>query len=313
MPWKVLTLLYDIYDFMSRSKLKSPYPFFGGKSRVAPIIWKGLGGISNYVEPFAGSLAVLLANPLIPKIETVNDKDCFISNFWRAISNDPEGVAKWADYPVHEADLHARHKWLVLESTKEFHNKMNSDPDFYDLKIAGWWVWGMGASIGNNWLQTKGLNASPLLSSAGGGIHGLSHPILDWFKELQKRTRRVRVCCGDWTKIVSPSITYASKGLGPKDITGVFLDPPYDLSTRDEVYKEEGAIFSQVVKWAVDNGNNSRLRIVLCGYDGDHGIPNDWQTYSWQTNGGFANLGNERGKSNRSLERIWFSPNCLKI
>lgn len=298
---------------MSNEKIKSPYPFFGGKSKVAPIIWKGLGQVSNYVEPFAGSLAVLLANPSVPKIETVNDKDCFISNFWRAVSADPEGVAKYADYPVTEVDLHARHRWLVSVATDEFRNKMNTDPDYYDLKIAGWWVWGMGASIGNNWLQPKGLNALPMLSSAGGGIHGLTHSIPDWFQKLQARTRRVRVSCGDWKKIVTPSITYKNKGLSSKDITAVFLDPPYDLDVRDQVYKEDSNIFKEVLDWAITNGNNSQLRIVLCGYDGSHNIPTDWQTYSWKANGGFGNLGNDRGKDNSFKERIWFSPYCLSL
>lgn len=293
--------------------LKSPYPYFGGKQKVAPIIWQGLGEVANYVEPFCGSLAVLLANPKVPKIETVNDKDCFISNFWRAISKDPEGVAQYADYPVHEADLHARHRWLVSAATDEFRHKMNTDPDYYDLKIAGWWVWGIGASIGNNWLQSKGLNAMPMLSSAGGGIHGLSNPILEWFKKLQERTRRVRVCCGDWKKIVTPSITYKSKGLTSKELTAVFLDPPYDLSVRDQVYKEDNNIFKEVCQWAIENGDNPKLRIALCGYEGDHNIPDTWKIYTWKANGGFGNLGLDRGKDNASKERIWFSPHCLEI
>jgi site-specific DNA-adenine methylase len=309
----MLDFLYVIYTFMTKTKLKSPYPFFGGKSKVADVIWSGLGEISNYVEPFAGSLAVLLANPIIPKIETVNDKDCFIANFWRAVTNDPEGVAKYANYPVNQADLHARHRWLVSAATEEFRLKMDTDPDYYDLKIAGWWVWGMGASIGNNWLQPKGLNAMPMLSSAGGGIHGLTLPVLEWFKKLQERTRRVRVACGDWTKVVTPGITYASKGLGPKDVTGVFLDPPYELKVREQVYKEDSNIFKDVCQWAVQNGDNPRMRIALCGYQGDHQIPDTWKVYSWKANGGFANLGNDRGKTNSSLERIWFSPHCLEI
>lgn len=280
---------------------------------MADVIWQGLGEVSNYVEPFGGSLAVLLASPKISKIETVNDLDCFIANFWRAVSKDPEGVAKFADYPVHEVELHARHRWLVSAATDEFRSKMNTDPNYYDLKIAGWWVWGMGASIGSNWLQPKGLNASPLLSSAGGGIHGLTQPIFEWFKRLQERTRRVRVCCGDWNKLVTPSITCGSKGLTKREMTGVFLDPPYEAKTRDQVYRQDDDVFHQVVKWAVDNGDNPRMRIVLCGYEGDHGIPETWRTHAWQANGGLANLGSDRGKTNASLERIWFSPYCIPI
>ena len=298
---------------MNTLTVKSPYSYFGGKSRVAKIIWTGLGDINNYVEPFAGSLAVLLANSKIPKLETVNDIDCFICNFWRAVSNDPEGVAKFADYPVIEADLHARQRWLLNKVDSEFKKKIDLDADYYDLQVAGYWIWGIGASIGNNWLNTKGLNSAPLLSFSGGGIHGLSNNILDWFKKLQQRTRKTRVCCGDWKRIVTPSVTYQNKSLSATDMTGVFLDPPYPTKGRDKVYNEDGNIFGEVCKWAIENGDNPKLRIVLCGYDGDHHIPDTWKIYSWQANGGFANLGDDRGRINKKSEKIWFSPHCLDI
>jgi DNA adenine methylase len=293
--------------------MKSPFSWFGGKSKVAKVVWSGLGEVSNYVEPFAGSLAVLLSNPKIPKIETINDLDCGLSNFWRAISNSPDEVAKWTDYPVNETDLHAKHKWLIERLTDDFRKNMDSDPDFFDARMAGYWVWGQCASVGNNWLQQKGLKALPMLSSAGGGVHGLTYNIKEDFRKLQTRLRRVRVACGDWSRVVTPSITYASKGLGDKDITGVFLDPPYEASVRDKVYKEDKDIFKQVCKWAIENGSHPRMRIVLCGYDGDHGIPDTWQTYAWKTGGGMSALGSGRGKENANKEVIYFSPHCLKI
>lgn len=43
--------------------MKAPFPYFGGKSTVAPIIWKALGQPKHYIEPFFGSGAVLLARP----------------------------------------------------------------------------------------------------------------------------------------------------------------------------------------------------------------------------------------------------------
>ena len=239
-------------------------------------------------------------------------KDGLIVNFWRALSAEPENLAKVADYPVTETDLHARHRWLIKNIDKEFYQKLEEDPYFYNLKIAGWWIWGMGASIGDNWLRPKGLNSLPLLSSAGGGVHGLSLPILDWFQALQKRTRRVRIACGDWKRIVTPSITFKNNGLGKDDITGVFLDPPYDFSGRDKVYKEDHNIYKEVCEWAVNNGEQDKLRIIVCGYDGSFKFPDSWQEYAWQANGGMANLGDAIGKENSNKERIYFSPNCLK-
>lgn len=292
------------------SKLKSPYPYFGGKSRVAEVIWQGLGDIEHYVEPFAGSLAVLLSNNKICKMETVNDIDCFIINFWRAISHDPEGVAKYADYPVTEIDLHARHRWLLEQANNEFITKMDNDPNFYDVKMAGWWVWGISASIGNNWLQPKGLKALPIIGYAGAGVHGMSASILDWFKQLQSRIRRVRLCCGDWKRMLTPSVIDKNRGLSVNGMTGIFLDPPYDKKKRERIYKNEEDIYGEVCKWAIENGENNKLRIVVCGYEGFE-FPGNWKQYSWKSNGGMANIGNSQGKENAEKERIYFSPYCL--
>jgi site-specific DNA-adenine methylase len=84
--------------------VKAPFPWYGGKSRAAPIVWRAFGDVPNYVEPFAGSMAVLLARPHEPKVETVNDLDGLIANFWRATKAAPDEVAHWCDWPVNEAD-----------------------------------------------------------------------------------------------------------------------------------------------------------------------------------------------------------------
>jgi hypothetical protein len=135
--------------------LRSPYPYFGGKSRVAPLVWTRLGDVSNYIEPFAGSAAMLLRRPHPPKIETLNDLNCYVANFWRATQHDPESVVVHADGPVNEADLHARHRWLVLsEAATGFRERMRSDPDYFDARVAGWWCWGSCCWIGSGWCET---------------------------------------------------------------------------------------------------------------------------------------------------------------
>ena len=80
-----------------------PVTYFGGKRRVAGLVWPRFGDVVNYVEPFFGSGAMLLNRPMpFSGPETVNDADGFISNFWRAVVADPEGVAHAADWPVNE-------------------------------------------------------------------------------------------------------------------------------------------------------------------------------------------------------------------
>jgi hypothetical protein len=136
-----------------------------------------------------------------------------------------------------------------------------------------------------------------------GGLQG-------WFQALAARLRRVRVCCGDWTRILGPSPTTC---IG---ITGVFLDPPYAVEARTDVYSEDSRDVAHAVReWAVEHGDNPELRIALCGYEGEHAMPAAWECLAWKANGGFANAGKNRtpGEENAGRERIWFSPGCLPV
>ena len=363
--------------------MKAPFPWFGGKSRVSDIVWDYFGDVRNYVEPFAGSLAVLLGRPTEPKIETVNDLDYWIANFWRALQHDPEQLAIHADWPVNETDLHARHLWLVHQT--EFRERMKTDPDYYDVKIAGWWVWGISQWIGSGWCAGPGGNCRqdppagadpwnkrpniadggrgilitpgrtnagrhprgiavadkrPYLTNHGGGMgrgelcaevpsqiphlsgdsgaagqgihasgyHERKTELYEWFYLLSDRLRRVRVCCGDWSRILGPAPTTC---IGT---TAVFLDPPYAVEERADVYGEDSRdVAHQVREWALENGDNPELRIALCGYEGEHTMPDSWQIVAWKANGGFANQKKQgtQGKQNAHRERIWFSPYCL--
>jgi hypothetical protein len=153
------------------TEVRAPFPWFGGKRRVADVVWRAFGPeVPNYIEPFAGSLAVLLGRPRgAGKIETVNDRDRYLANFWRAVTADPVAVANAADWPVNEADLHARHKWLVNQV--EFRERMHTDPDFFDVKIAGWWVWGLCQWIGGGWCVEPQNHKHPKLDGIGKGVH----------------------------------------------------------------------------------------------------------------------------------------------
>lgn len=313
---------------MSTETLKSPFPYFGGKSRVAADIWLRLGDVPNYVDPFCGSLAVLLARPSEPGTETVNDADGWLTNFWRAIKHDPEGVAEHADWPVSELDLHARGDWLFYRrGTPEWIEKLRGDPTFYDVKSAGWWVWGISSWIGTGWgprklphligaqgvnrqlphlSQGKGVNRKlPHLSGAQGVNRKLA--LVAYFAELADRLRETRIACGDWRRVLGPCVT---TGIG---ITGVLLDPPYGEGAMD--YAAGGnatSIAKDVRDWAVENGDNPDLRIAYCGYEGAVEFPESWEVFAWKNRGGYGSQGDGEGRENAARERVWFSPHCLK-
>ncbi|WP_366558510.1 DNA adenine methylase [Phenylobacterium sp.] len=162
--------------------IRAPFPWFGGKSRVASVVWSAFGDVPNYVEPFAGSLAVLLGRPHAPKIESVNDKDCFLSNFWRALQADPAEVARWADWPVNEADLEARHHALVGSLDRE---RVMRDPEYFDARLAGWWVWGVCSWIGSGWCSApapgeRGPGGPPDLPHLGNAGRGVNRTSRTW-------------------------------------------------------------------------------------------------------------------------------------
>jgi len=391
-------------------RLRAPFPWFGGKSRVAHLVWERFGDVPNYVEPFAGSLAIPLGRPHAPRVETVNDKDMYLANFWRALQANPEKVARYADWPVNEADLHARHFWLVNEGRRRL-EQILKDPNFYDAKIAGWWVFGQCLWIGSGWCAEPGwrgrrdtrngdtsqqkrrpqlatnnaLNGVELLpthkrpahngngqpggihaigittmadgpwkkrpaanhsgesnavhrkslhrwqgggAGGGSGVHAPTLQIQDlsgdsgavgrgvhsarlhrsegvyaYLRALADRLRRVRVCCGEWDRVLTPSVTTY---IGT---TGVLLDPPYQQSERSICYSEDHDVSAAVRAWALAHGDDPKFRIALCGYAGEHTMPASWEEVPWKAHGGYSR--SVRGVENRSRERIWFSPNCL--
>lgn len=312
-----------------------PFPYFGGKSRIADLVWTRLGSVPNFIEPFFGSGAVLFRRPPahLPATETVNDKNGWVSNFWRAVQSDPEAVAHYADWPVSEIDLHARHDWLMNTGRERLTEVLRADPEAFDAKLAGWWCWGMCCWIGSGWCDEKALKKNgdtspqiPLLV-AGSGVNRPFEkiPHLDvgrgsllaetsdrlepYFASISERLRRVRVCYGDWERICGDTPTIH------QGLTGVFLDPPYSAEAGREavIYAEEDLhVAHRVREWAIPRGDDPRFRIALCGYEGEHDMPDSWECVVWKARGGYAKLGAGKGWENRRRERIWFSPHCLK-
>jgi hypothetical protein len=145
--------------------------YFGGKSKIAPLVWKRLGDVDNFCEPFCGSAAVLLARPHPPRVETLNDADHMVANFFRATQQAPEAVALYADGPVNETDLHSRHRFLVLsDEAKEFRQRMKTDPFYFDPMVAGWWCWGACAWIGGGWCTEPSAPDQTSLIGHGGRV-----------------------------------------------------------------------------------------------------------------------------------------------
>jgi hypothetical protein len=324
--------------------LKAPFPYFGGKSMIADFVWSHLGQVGNYIEPFCGSAAMTLACPYDLLIVTLNDKDGFISNFWRSVIADPDEVVRWLDYPVIEQDLFARHVWLVKQA-EDLTRHLETDPNYYDAKIAGWWCWGACAWIAGGWCNGtgpwtvedgqvanlrqndpsassgRGVNRQlPHLGNAGRGVNRQLPHLGDagitaattahlsaYMGQLKDTLRRARVCCGDWERVCNSKTTTTKHGL-----TGVFLDPPYgdEAGRAPGLYVQDDlSIAGRVRDWCIRNGDNPLMRIALCGYDVEHTdlLEHGWIAKKWKAGNSFGNAVN----GNNKREVVWFSPHCL--
>lgn len=330
-------------------ELKAPFPWFGGKSTVADIVWSRFGKVPNYVEPFFGSGAVLLRRPDWTFTggcdrETINDYDGHVANFWRATKYDPDGVAVGADRMVNELDLHAVGDALFCRPSKtwsmeptEWVQWIRDDESNYDAERAGQWAWFISNWIGglpsveagSQHRNEDGVSRRrPHLGNAGQGVsRQLPHlgnagqvgecerrraVLVGWMRRLRDRLRNVRVCCGDWSRVCGKSVTWNNA-----IPCAVFLDPPYsdEANRSNRLYSEEcGKVAHEVREWAIELGKRADMRIVLCGYEGEHAMPEDWETIAWKAQSGYSNLGrgNTRGVENATRERLWCSPACLK-
>lgn len=187
--------------------MKPPFAYFGSKAMMADRIVALLPDHKHYVEPFAGSLAVLLAKP--PAVhETVNDLDGALMTFWRVLRDRPDELARACALTPHSR---AEHR-LAYEQP----------PDLDDLELAR-----------RVWVQlTQGRNG---VRRATGWRHNIGSPVgqslpgyLDSYAErlvpIAERLHHVSLES-------RPALDLINRYGQASDVL-LYCDPPYVASTR---------------------------------------------------------------------------------
>jgi DNA adenine methylase len=278
---------------------------------VSPV-WERLGAdVKVYLEPFCGSAAMLLGRPASPPLrEVLNDINGFVCNFYRALRYDPKGLLEYMEWPTCELDQRARNKFLI-DASSRIVEACSGDPEYYDLKVAGWWCWGQCTWLGDGWANasTRDVRQVPRLPhTAATGPSGVLIALeyekrLEWLTALSARLRYVTITCGQWIRILGTTTgNFTAKGT-----VGVFMDPPYPDGDIDYTDSDEG-VHADVQKWCIERGNDPWMRIALCGYE-EHEIMADhgWTAYHWN-----AISGGSLSSRDGSREVIWFSPHCIQ-
>jgi hypothetical protein len=247
------------------------------------MVWNLLGDPDNFIEPFAGSAAVLLARPHQARIETINDERLagHTGTDGRGVHDGrkfrQEGRPQLADAYSRGRGVHNdNHLSEQMPHMDKMGRLVHSPPDFQAT-----------CEQRRAWL-------------------------VEWFRRLRDRLRTVRVCCGDWKRVCgSESVTTR---LG---VTGIFLDPPYSQQSGRHMglYSQDcGKVAHEVREYCVERGSNDQMRIVLAGYEGEHNEleKHGWGKIEWKAVGGY---GNQSGTVNENAkkERLWFSPFCVSM
>lgn len=219
--------------------IKPPFSYYGGKTTLAPQIARLLPAHEHYVEPFAGSLAVLLAKK--PSVaETVNDLDSDLVNFWRVLRDHPDELIAACSLTPHsreelsrsrelkaECDIErARMVWVVLTQSRS-----------HSMKPSGWWQ-GMKMT-GRSPMPSQIAAFAGRLGSSAGRLMGVSLENRDAVEMIQDYGQEPSVC--------------------------IYADPPYLGSTRASNYRHE-MLSDELHDQLAEALNNCKASVVLSGY-----------------------------------------------
>lgn len=290
--------------------IRPPMPYFGSKRAAADEVWAHLGEPACYIEPFAGSLAVLLARPGTPGMEIIADADPFVTNFWRTVRH-PEG---WRDMmfmnvgPVQESEIEAWHRHLIAQR-RTLQVSLDADLHYFDPRVAFMWWAGLSSWIGSGWCTgddpARVPKQRPHVDGTLKGAHSESM-IHDRVNELSHRMRKVVMIGGDWQRCVTDGIInrFRSRRGG----VGVFLDPPYTHASGRVagLYAADDALSDDVQRWALANACDA-VRVVVAGYRDEYPglVEARWAVQPWSTPSGYVNRsGNER----RRADVLFMSP-----
>lgn len=253
-----------------------PFAYFGGKSLLAPKIVRLFPAHGHYVEPFCGSLAVLLAKPE-SRCESVNDIDGELMTFWRVLRDRTEDLARVCALTPHSRAEHAA----------------SYEPADDDIEVAR-----------RVWVQLTQGRAG--LRRATGWRHYVrpvgTAPMADYldgylrrFMPCAERLRRVSLEC-------RPALDIIARYGSELDVL-LYVDPPYLASVRSSgSYLHEMGTDDEHRETA-EALHACRSAVVLSGYGSEmyDSLYDGWARVE------FATMTGQGGSNQARTEVFWFN------
>lgn len=258
--------------------MKPPFSYYGGKTSIASLIAALLPEHSHYVEPYAGSLAVLLAKPPSP-LETVNDLDGDLMMFWRVLRDRPDELIRVCALTPHSrAELaaaweptddeleRARRVWVILTQSR-------------------------GATLRHSktgWKQYVAPGTST-------GMPGYLDAYVERMAAVAERLRSVSLECMPALDLIA---TY-----GAHEDVLLYVDPPYLGSTRGRGPRYRHEMRSEAEhRELADALHACKAAVVISGYPSDL---YDRELYAgWDRHTIASTTGNATGDRSRT-EVLW--------
>lgn len=197
--------------------LTPPIGYFGSKVKVAPRIVDLLPPHRGYVEPYAGSLSVLLAKMPAP-FEVVNDIDQDLVTFWRVLRDQPEDLTRVCSLTPHSR-VECAAAWPVpddvtdLERARRVWVKLSQGRGG-QLRASGW-----------RYHENPGGRSSSMPRTLAGYVAKML--------DLAERIREVTLECRPALEVID------RYGQDPENL--LYVDPPYlfDVRSKTGMYRHE--------------------------------------------------------------------------
>lgn len=191
--------------------------YYGSKTRAAQRIVNLLPDHDAYVEPFCGSLAVLMAKPPSRRFETVNDLDQDLMTFWRVLRQQPQDLERVCALTPHSRAEYAA-CWPIVE-------------DIDDLERARR-VWIKLAQGRGGQLRPTGWRYHEQPNGRSSSMPRTLSGYVGRFASVAERLSSVSLEC-------RPALEVIEK-YGRDSTTLLYVDPPYLGTTRSSTaYRHE--------------------------------------------------------------------------
>jgi DNA adenine methylase len=221
--------------------------YYGSKVRAAKRIIESLPEHEAYVEPFCGSLAVLLAKERAGRFETVNDLDRDLMTFWRILRERPEDLERVCALTPHSRAEYAA-AWPIVEEIDELERARR--------------VWIKLAMGRGGQLRPTGWRHHQQSHSRSSSMPRTLEGYIGRFAAVADRLRGVSLECMPALRLI--------ERYGRSATTLMYIDPPYLMATRSRTgyrhemhaesdHRELAEALSQVDSAVVVSGYHSAL------------------------------------------------------